>query len=177
MSLLKIHRADLFILGPYGAFHCSQIYVRVLERTKSKAKNVEFKTILDRVSSHCSYIGYIQNCDSILNIHWQFNFILPENCALHFLKSTPWRIDFFLFNQEFFGCLKFSEISIRMRMMAKSRFQFGGNVREGFILNFFFYLSKGKWKCAALFLLNDDVWPICCTIFWRYTFLSVIVPL
>jgi hypothetical protein len=43
-------------LGPYGAFHCAHVYIRILERTKSRAKTAQFLTDLIRVSALCQEV-------------------------------------------------------------------------------------------------------------------------
>ena len=43
-------------LGPYGAFHCALVYIRILERAESRVKTPQCLTDLKKVSALCQEI-------------------------------------------------------------------------------------------------------------------------
>lgn len=60
LYLFYKHYNQLFryLIGPYGAFHCALVYVRILQAAKSRAKVPQFALDLEKVSFLCQRIRY-----------------------------------------------------------------------------------------------------------------------
>lgn len=47
---------DFFLIGPYGAFHCAQVYMEILPGFKGRVKVSHLATDLDKVTLLCKLI-------------------------------------------------------------------------------------------------------------------------